>query len=347
MAGNGQAAGTVDAGVSCQELDDPKRISDLLATPDRLLWLDLTAPSPDELRLIAEEFSLHPLAVEDAAKQSQRPKIEQYDGFYLMVVFAITQAQGATTTDSPATAGQLAGVSVTLHEIDLFIGERYLISVHEAGLPFFEQMADRWRQNQRVLNEGIGVLVYTMLDGIVDAYFPILDDIVDRIEDLEEALFTSDEEQGKIAQPSDVRNLFRLKKDLIQMRRVIAPERDALLVLTRQEAHLFDRRVTLYFQDVYDHVVRLTDTIDVYQDLLTNALDSYLAIVSNNLNQVMKTLTALTVILMVPTLIAGVYGMNFEHMPELRWVYGYPLTLGVMAASAILLFLVFRRKGWI
>jgi magnesium transporter len=105
--------------------------------------------------------------------------------------------------------------------------------------------------------------------------------------------------------------------------------------------------VALYFQDVYDHVVRLTDTIDVYQDLLTNALDSYLAIVSNNLNQVMKTLTALTVILMAPTLIAGVYGMNFDQMPELRWAYGYPLALAVMATVALGLFVYFRRKGWI
>ncbi|MDQ3699995.1 MAG: magnesium/cobalt transporter CorA [Chloroflexota bacterium] len=351
-AGANGSAGVTDAGVLCQELEDPQQISDVLASPGRYLWLDLTAPSAAELRLIKEEFSLHPLAIEDASKHSQRPKIEQYDGFYLMVVFAITQAEGPASADSPATAGQLAGASVTLHEIDLFIGERFLISVHEAGLPFFEQMADRWQHNQRVLNEGIGVLVYTMLDGIVDAYFPILDEIVDRIEDLEEALFTTDARPSTSgpstgARSDDVRNLFQLKKDLIQMRRVIAPERDSLLVLTRQEAHLFDRRVTLYFQDVYDHVVRLTDTIDVYQDLLTNALDSYLAIVSNNLNQVMKTLTALTVILMVPTLIAGVYGMNFEHMPELQWVYGYPLTLGIMALAATSLYLIFRRRGWI
>jgi magnesium transporter len=329
----------------CREVDDPTEISDLLEAPDHYLWLDLTSPSAEELRLIAEEFSLHPLAVEDAAEHSQRPKIEQYDGFYLMVVFAITAgAEDGTSADAE---GHLTGTKVRLHEIDLFIGERYLITVHDEPVPLFESLAGRWRQNRRVLDEGIGVLVYTLLDAVVDAYFPILDGIVDRIEALEETLFTDAENGGRPADPRDVHDLFQVKKDLLQMRRVVAPERDAMLVLTRQEARLFDRRISIYFQDVYDHIVHLTDTIDVYQDLLTNALDSYLAIVSNNLNQVMKTLTALTVILMVPTLIAGVYGMNFEQMPELRWTYGYPLALGMMGLAGAGLFVYFRRKGWI
>jgi magnesium transporter len=336
----GNGAGQPGLPAFCRELDDPTEISDLLASPGHYLWLDLTAPSRDELRLIAEEFSLHPLAVEDAAEHSQRPKIEQYDGFYLMVIFAITRDAGPEADD-------FAGTRVRLHEIDLFIGERYLITVHQEPFPLFEALADRWRQNRRVLDEGIGVLVYTLLDAVVDAYFPILDGIVDRIEALEEALFAGSEPRRGATETVDVRELFRVKKDLLQMRRVVAPERDSLLVLTRQEAHLFDRRIALYFQDVYDHVLRLTDTIDTYQDLLTNALDSYLAIVSNNLNQVMKTLTALTVILMVPTLIAGIYGMNFEQMPELRWTYGYPLALGMMGLTAAGLFLYFRRKGWI
>ncbi|HEX2036616.1 MAG TPA: magnesium/cobalt transporter CorA [Chloroflexota bacterium] len=324
--------------VACLEPADAREIGELLRKPDRYLWLDLTAPTADELQLIAEEFSLHPLAVEDAAKHSQRPKIEGYENFYLMVVFAIEQSKAA----APGSAADENGLSV--HEIDLFIGERFLISVHESPLPYFEEIADRWRHNQRVIDEGIGVLVYTILDGIVDAYFPILDEVVEEIEAVEEALF-AEETRGR--RTYEVRDLFLIKKQLLQIRRVVAPERDALLVLARQEVPLFDRKVALYFQDVYDHVVRLTEAIDVYQELLTNVLDSYLAVISNNLNQVMKTLTALTVILMVPTLIAGIYGMNFDHMPELRWQYGYPVALGVMVLSGFLLFLFFRRRGWI
>jgi magnesium transporter len=299
--------------------------------------------------------------VEDAAKHSQRPKIDEYDTFYLMVVFGIEPVGPLGSTADATSAVQSAAAAVDqqatrerrtplspvrfkLHEIDLFVGERFLITVHETALPLVDQMAERWRHNSRVINEGIGVLLYTLLDSIVDAYFPILDDVVERVSDLEERLFTGPAGRDKA---SGTRGLFQLKRDLLQLRRVIAPERDALLVLTRQEVPLFDRTVAVYFQDVYDHVVRVTDAIDVYQDLLTSALDSYLSMVSNDLNQVMKTLTSVTVILIVPTLIAGIYGMNFDQIPELHWGYGYPFALVVMAVSVVALFTYFRRKGWI
>jgi magnesium transporter len=338
-----------------RELDDPAQISDLLADEQHLLWLDLVNPSADELRLITEEFSLHPLAVEDAAQHQQRPKIDEYDNFYLMVIFAIEAADETAepvagpvaAADGPAARARRTLVEAgrfKIHEIDLFIGERFLITVHETPLPFLDEMAERWRHNSRAINEGVGVLLYTLLDSIVDAYFPVLDQIVERVTDLEERLFTS---AGRRDQPYDTRNLFGLKRDLLKLRRVIAPERDALLILTRQEVPLFDRRVGVYFQDVYDHVVRVTDAIDIYQDLLTSALDSYLSMISNNLNQVMKTLTSLTVILIVPTFIAGIYGMNFEYMPELHWRFGYAFALGTMLLAAALLFVYFRRKGWI
>jgi magnesium transporter len=339
---HGQAAGNG----RFRELEDPSLISDFLATGTSLLWIDLTQPSHDELTLVADEFGLHPLAVEDATKHNQRPKIEEYDGFYFMVVFAIdaVDVTTAVTRAEPVRSLTLPSSWFTLHEVDLFVGERFLITVHREPLSFVEQALERWRHNSRAIHEGMGVLVYTLLDGIVDAYFPILDGIAERAQELEEALFAQDETSGETY---DARRLFQLKRDLLQLRRIMAPERDALLVLARQEIPLFDRRVAVYFQDVYDHIARVTDAIDIYQDLLTNTLNSHLSLVSNTLNQVMKTLTSLTVILMVPTLIAGIYGMNFVFMPEVQWVYGYPLALVIMAAAAGALFIFFRRKGWI
>jgi magnesium transporter len=342
-----------------REVTDPAEVRDLLGREQQLLWIDLTAPSEDELRLVAEEFGLHPLAVEDAIKQSQRPKIDEYENFYLMVVFAIERV-GAGETVSLGAGAQVVGAesapaprkgapAVTaglfrLHEIDIFVGQRFLITVHAEPLAVLQEVEGRWGRNSRAIDEGAGTLLYTLLDSIVDQYFPVLDDIVERVEALEEQFFAETDRAG---QRSDMQRLFQVKRDLLQLRRVLAPERDALLVLARQELPIFDRRVAVYFQDVYDHVVRVTDAIDVCQDLLTNVLESYLSLVSNNLNQVMKLLTALTVILMVPTLIAGIYGMNFEYMPELRWPYGYPVTLGAMALSMLVLFSYFRRKGWI
>lgn len=323
-----------------KELEDPHQIKSCLDAGDQLLWMDLTAPTPEELQLIAEEFSLHPLAVEDAGKGNQRPKIDEYDTFYFMVVFAIEHIhEEVEGVRAAAATGRFR-----IQEVDLFIGERFLVTVHRSPLPLLEQMSERWRHNTHAIDEGIGVLVYTLLDGIVDAYFPVLDSIIERVEELEEVLFTGVVHQGRTY---DMRSLFQIKRDLLNLRRVIAPERDSLLVLTRQEIHLFDRKIAVYFQDVYDHVVRVTDAIDIYQDLLTNALESYLSLVNNNLNQVMKTLTSLTVMLVVPTLIAGIYGMNFENMPELKWEYGYPFALSLMAFCAAGLFIYFRRKRWL
>jgi magnesium transporter len=322
-----------------KEVEDPRQIRQCLDSGDQLLWLDLTAPEPEELQLIAQEFNLHPLAVEDAGKGNQRPKIDEYETFYFMVVFAIDQIVEQEEGGRRVDTGRFR-----IQEVDLFIGDRFLITVHRQPLAFVEQLTGRWRQNSQAIQEGIGVLVYTLLDGIVDAYFPVLDSIIERVEELEEVLFTGVVHEGR---RYDMRSLFQIKRDLLNLRRVIAPERDALLVLSRQEIHLFDRKVAVYFQDVYDHVVRVTDAIDIYQDLLTNALESYLSLVSNNLNQVMKTLTSLTVILVVPTLIAGIYGMNFENMPELKWEFGYPFALSLMAFSVGALFVYFRRKRWL
>ena len=253
-----------------KELEDARQIRQCLAAGDQLLWLDLTAPEPDELELITREFGLHPLAVEDAGKGNQRPKIDEYDTFYFMVVFAIDQIMEEREENQGPAAPQGTG-RFRIQEVNLFIGDRFLITVHREPLPFLEQLTGRWRQNSQAIQEGIGVLVYTLLDGIVDAYFPVLDSIIERVEELEEVLFTGVVHEGR---RYDMRSLFQIKRDLLNLRRVIAPERDALLVLSRQELHLFDRKVAVYFQDVYDHVVRVTDAIDIYQDLLTNVGDA-------------------------------------------------------------------------
>ncbi|MBI3971728.1 MAG: magnesium/cobalt transporter CorA [Chloroflexi bacterium] len=337
-------------------------ISDLLDAHDRLIWLDLERPSPEDLRLVAEEFGFHELAVEDAGKRHQRPKIEEYESFYFLVVYAVRPAGSAThaaaepaaeedeVTQARRRQVQLSTGSFILDEISCFVGERYLVTVHDAPIPYLDQTLDRWRRNRKAIAEGIGVLLYTILDGVVDGYFPILDDILERAEALQETIFVGIDG----GQAFDMQSLFELKRDLLALRRVLVPERDVFLVLARQNISLFDRAVNRYFQDVYDHVVRITETMDVYQDLLTNALEAYLSLVSNKLtvqsnqlNQVMKTLTSLTLIFIVPTLIAGIYGMNFEHMPELRWRYGYVWALGLMAATGSALFVYFRRKHWL
>ena len=217
---------------------------------------------------------------------------------------------------------------------------RSTFSHHRSAVP---ETADRWCENvERQGNRGIGLLVYSLLDSIVDGYFPVVDDLADRIEDLEAGVFaeggSSRDEQAAI---------FALKKDLLAIRRVLGPERDVMNVLVRRDAPVFGGEEVVYFQDVYDHILRVTDAIDTYRDLLSSALDAHLSMTSYHLNEVVKRLTSSSIILMSMTLIAGIYGMNFAHMPELDWRLGYAWALGLMVAVGAALVALFRRIDWL
>jgi magnesium transporter len=186
----------------------------------------------------------------------------------------------------------------------------------------------------------IGILLYSMLDTIVDNYFPVVDSIVDRVEDLETEIFEHYNQQA-------IESIFSLKKDLLGLRKVLAPERDVLNILVRRDLPIFDQQTLLYFQDLYDHIVRITDSVDTYRDLLSSALDSYLSMQSNRLNITVQTLTSLSIILMSVAGITGWYGMNFAVMPELQSPFGYP---GVMLGVVLVVIaevIFFKRKGWL
>jgi magnesium transporter len=261
------------------------QVSEVLKQKDHLLWLDVVDPTPEDIGLLAEEFSLHPLAVEDIGKRHQRPKIDFYDGAVFIVFYGME-----STAELP----------LSLLEIDLFVGTNYVITIHDGKLPFLDDTRDRWCRNvEEIGDRGAGLLVYSILDSIVDGYFPCVDELSDKIEDLEESIFQRFDTKTQ-------QTIFRLKKELLSIRRVIAPERDVLNVLVRRESPVFDEATIVYFQDIYDHILRVTDAVDTYRDLMSSALDSYLSVTSNRLNQVMKTLTASSIILMSMTLVASV-----------------------------------------
>jgi magnesium transporter len=305
----------------------------LAKQPDDLLWIDLRDPTDDEIERIGELFELHHLALDDAGRFGQRPKLVQYDTFIEIVFFALSWPAGTTPQ---------------AQEIHFFVGPNYLITLHEGDLPVIPEVAQRWcqhPQSHRIKQpkpnkHRVGLLLYGLLDAIVDDYFPLIDDLADRIDTLEEAVFGSRDMNAQA-------QIFALKKDLLVVRRVVAPERDVMNVLVRRDTPLFSTREVVYFQDVYDHVLRVTDAIDVYRDLLSSALDASMSITANRLNQVMKTLTASSIILMSMAVVAGVYGMNFQNIPELQWDLGYQWALGLMAAVGGGLFMIFRRIDWL
>jgi magnesium transporter len=303
----------------------PDQFSEFLAANRHgLLWIDVANPTSEDFALLEEEFGFHPLALEDARKQHQRPKIDEYDG-YLFITFY--RLDDSATPPEPV-------------EIDIFAGVNYLVTIRTGESPEIEATSERWCQHAELLGQrGVGFLLYSLMDVIVDGYFPILDALYEQFEVLEERIF---ERNDRTVQ----RDIFAQRRHLIGLRKVIAPERDVLNVLVRRDTPLLGNDASVYFQDVYDHVLRVTDGLDSFRELLSGALEASLSASSNHLNKIMKTLTASSIVLMSMTLVASVYGMNFDRMPELDWALGYPLALGLMAMIGGVLIAIFRRIDW-
>lgn len=302
-------------------------ISTLISDPATLIWIDLQDPTPPDFELLAQEFAFHPLALDDARARHQRPKIEQYDGFLFLIFYTVALVPNERIFEP--------------REISLFVGANYLVTVHDGEIPEIEATARRWNENvARLKSQGVAVLLYSLLDTIVDSYFPVLDDVADQAETLEEAIFNGD-------QMFPLQRIFLLRKCLLTLRRVIGPERDLLNMLTRRDIELLGPDTAVYFQDVHDHVLRVTDSIDTYRDLLASALEAHLSVVSNTLNQVMRTMTAWSIILMTLALIAGIYGMNFVLTPSSRWPGSFPLVVVSMGALGAALLVYFRLRHWL
>lgn len=299
-----------------------------------LLWLDLARPSPAELALLDERFKLHPLALEDVVRQHQRPKVDEYESYYFVVLYAMR-------------TGSL-GHRLRTSELQVFWGEHFLLTLHAEEFPELVDLASRLadgelrplggRHRQAV---GVSDLMYRVADSVVDGYFPMVDAIAEWNEEIEERMFAEGTNRRTLQE------IFALKKDLLQVRRVIAPSRDVLNVLLRRDLGVVDDDLLPYFQDVYDHTVRVIDSLDTSRDVLASATDIYLSLASHQVNQTVKRMTAVTAILMVLALVAGIYGMNFTFMPELTWEYGYPFALALMASLASGLLLIFRRIRWL
>lgn len=313
--------------VPCLTSIDETRIRDHMRR-DQFFWLDLSAPGPDEVAQLREIFGFHPLALEDTEHFDQRPKLDNYDDYIFMVFYGAWR-HGAEDPEP-------------LREVHLFISGQYLVTIHRDPLPPLDRQ--REQLDGRVLHSE-QFLLYRVLDALVDSFFPILADIDDEIDDLEAAV---------IANPTDqqLERLFSLKRQLIAMRKVITPQRDLFASSVDQIAELpgltLDERD--YFRDVYDHLIRISDLIDSYRDLMSGATDLYLSTVSNRQNDVMKQLTVIATIFLPLGFITGFFGQNFSflvsHLISPEWTF-WVIGVGSMLATCAGLLIFFRRKGWV
>ncbi len=301
----------------------PEQFAAARASRDQLLWIDLVDPSAADVDDIAREFAFHPLAREDAHHGKQRPKVDQYGEDLFIVFYALT----------------IEELQVAQEEIHLYVGPNVVITMSDRPVAAIRDVYRRWSAigpNHEVDHRTAGMLLYALLDALVDDYFPVVDHLSEQLDAAQERIF---EEQDTVNQ----REIYQVIRTLLAVRRVLGPERDVLNALVRRDIPIIEAATIIYFQDVYDHILRIADTIDTYRDLVGGAIDVQLAATSNRLNEVMKRMTALSIILMSVTLVASIYGMNFHHMPELRWHLGYFLALGTMVAIGTALFFVFRR----
>lgn len=301
----------------------PTELSELRGTP---AWLDVAHPDDAEMALIADELGLHPLAVEDARSLHERPKADSYDGYYFITF-------SAADAESPG--------AVRTQVFSIFAFADVIVTVRDGDWSARAEVEKRWREGRL---KSAGMLLHALLDTTVDSYFPIVDDYGERADVLEGLIL---QDTNGEALRTSLAELFLLKRDLLRLRKLIAPEREVLQVLSRGDVECYEPEERRYFQDVYDHVVRVTDEIDTLRDLVSNVVDANLAAVSNRLNEVMKVLTAVATILLVMTVVTSFFGQNFTaFIPYDRAeVFWGSIAFTLLAAG--LLAVYFRRKGWL
>ena len=306
---------------------DLKEIRAALAGGSRI-WIDLERQTPDGDALLADVLKLHPLTIEDIWAERSRPKIDDFDEYLYVIVHGI----GAAKHDKLATV-----------EIDIVIGPNWLVTHDPAGL-VSDDVGTELDHSARVMAKGIAWLAHALLDRAVDRYMPVIDQLDAEIEQLEnEVLDRAGTPRGRTV----LMQILAFKRRLQELRRMSIHQREILLRLARGEFDEIPAETLPFFRDVYDHFLRINDIAEGYRDLVTSALDAYLSVQSNRMNEIMKTLTLMSTVMLPLTFIVGLYGMNFKHMPELEWVWGYPAAICLMAMVVIGIVLWFRRRGWI
>jgi magnesium transporter len=326
---------SIEGLVNCAAYSDGRRvatipvedISDHLGDPNGFVWIGLYEPDENMLKQIQEEFQLHDLAVEDAHRAHQRPKLETYgDTIFIVVRTAQINAQSH---------------KIEFGETHFFVGKNFILSIrHGSSRPYSEVRA-RCESAPQLLRKGPGFALYAVMDSIVDGYFPVIQALEQELEELEERIFAEKPSRETTKQ------IYDLKRQLVDVKRAVVPLIEIFTRLMRFDLELIPEATRLYFRDIYDHVIRINEMVDTSREILTTALEANFSLISISENEIQKRFAGWAAILAVPTMIAGIYGMNFRFMPELDWDYGYPLVLSIIGIVCTLMYNGFKRARWL
>lgn len=307
---------------------DLHSLKSALSSQKGLLWINLSNPQADEIQdILVDLFNFHPLSIEDClSKGYQPPKVDDFGDFIFLIMHAIHPGVDFREMET--------------NELNIYLGKNFLVTVHqEETLSAVVTLTHRLQRDYRIYQFGPDFLCHALLDTIVDEYFPILDAMEMEIDQLEDNVLET-------PKPETLERILALKHGVMSLRRIIAPQREVINRLSRDEFLQIDKQSQIYFRDIYDHLVRIQDMSETIRDLVSSALEIYLSSTSLKLNNVMKALTIVSTIFLPITFLAGVYGMNFHFMPELSWKFGYPMVwiISLLIISVMLLF--FKKRGW-
>jgi magnesium transporter len=305
-----------------------QQLPELLRDQSAVIWVDMEAPTDADEQLLLDVFHFHPLTVEDCRENRHYPKVEEFPNYIYFIV------HGVRADTSPDRFNTI--------ELDGFLGPNYVITYHHDMFRSINNVKQLLRTSPIACQRGPAFLLHQILDQVIDYYSPVLDDFDDRIDELEDTIFTLKKPNNQI-----LAQIMDLKRSVLRLRRISNKQMDILLRMSRGEFHLIPEDMRPFYRDVYDHIVRVTDLAESYRDLIGGSLEAYLSVVSNRMNEIMKVLTIFSAIMLPLTFIAGVYGMNFDNMPELHSRYGYFGTIIVMVVIAAGMLILFWKRGWL
>lgn len=301
-------------------------LGELLADAKRLTWVDLYNPTDEELKLLTDVFRFHPLSIEDCLSFVPNPKIDDYIDYLYIVIHGID-------------AEALKKDELKTHDLDIFLGKNYLVTFRKGSFRSIESVMERCRKNPALMGKEPEWLMHKVIDTLVDNYLPLMDSVSEKIDEIEKESFER-------AGPETPRKVLALKKDILYLGRIIHPQREILRQLSGSEYPIICFECSLHFKDVYDHLFMLSELIESHRDSLNSVMEVYLSSVSNRLNEIMKVLTVIATIMMPLTLLSGIYGMNFAHIPLADSPWGFYIALAVLALLGGGMLLFFKKRGW-